>query len=163
MEADIISNTIKDFIKGFFISPPTTVRPRQVRLDAAARSQELTWRQHNKRRKSYTILAGLRYRDAVTELHVPALIPISLPIYPCFIPSLPVSLHFRRIPYIPSPHVKWDETQNVLLKPLQSKAGSNPPGKARTSTHTQTHALWLRCTHMTHGNITIYVCDARDD
>lgn len=45
---------------GFFISPPTTVRPRQVRHDAAARSQELTWRQRDKRRKSYTILAGLR-------------------------------------------------------------------------------------------------------
>lgn len=60
MEADIISNTIRDFITGFFISPPTTVRPRQVRHHAAARSQELTWRQPNKRRKSYTVLAGLR-------------------------------------------------------------------------------------------------------
>lgn len=121
--------------------------------------------QPEQRRKSYTIWSdsdevllmrrlkrrsyGAIHRNSPSYLRCNLL--LFRPISPCVFP-------FPQHPYIPSPHVKWYETQNILLSPLQSQRGNVILRAKHTRTQTHTRALWLWCTHLTQGDITIYVC-----
>lgn len=151
-----------------FINPRTSAHKvhssaAQTRSHTHTHSSLSGKMQPEQRRKSYTIwsdsgevllMRRLKRRTyGAIHLNSPSYLRCNLllfqPISPCVFP-------FPQHPYIPSPHVKRYETQNILLSPLQSERG-NVILQAKY-THTHTRALWLRCTHPTQGDITIYVC-----
>lgn len=110
--------------------------------------------QPEQRRKSYTIwsdsgevllMRRLKRRTyGAIHLNSPSYLRCNLllfrPISPCVFP-------FPQHPYIPSPHVKWYETQNILLSPLQSERG-NVILRAK---HTHTPVLFGSGAHTWHG------------
>lgn len=116
--------------------------------------------QPEQRRKSYTIWSdsggvqlmrrSKRRTYGAIHLNSPSYLRCNLllfrPISPCVFP-------FPQHPYIPSPHVKWYETQNILLNPLQSERGNVILRAKRT----HTPMLFGSGAH-TWQRGTIYVC-----
>lgn len=141
MEADVISNTIRDFIRGFFIHPPTSARCRQVRCDAAALAGATRQRRNTTEKKGQnnTIFVRRRYGATLSFPFKFQSIPVSSQ------HSQSESLHLRRSPSPPSPRVKRYETQKRSAEAApggevgEGGGGCNPPGKTHTAALVSSH------------------------